>query len=25
MQAFGTPEFEISLSPVFGQWLVAHG
>ncbi len=26
MQAFGTPEFEISLSPVFAQWLqVAHG
>ena len=26
MQAFGTPECEISLSPVFGQWLqVAHG
>jgi Photosystem I psaA/psaB protein len=26
MQAFGTPEFEISFSPVFGQWLqVAHG
>jgi hypothetical protein len=26
MQVFGTPEFEISLSPVFGQWLqVAHG
>ena len=26
MQAFGAPELEISISPVFGQWLqVAHG
>ena len=26
MQGLGTPELEISLSPVFGQWLqVAHG
>ena len=26
MQAFGAPELEISIAPVFGQWLqVAHG
>ena len=26
MQAFGAPELEISLSPVFGQWLqISHG